>query len=92
MIYKFRSKATSELIMLGGNGDEMLRLIGKEPSAKGILEPAQMAQALLALQAAVQHSEQPGQARGISLRQRLWPMVEMIKRAQGADQPIVWGV
>jgi hypothetical protein len=26
------------------------------------------------------------------LRRRLWPMVEMIRRAQAADEPVVWGV
>jgi len=28
----------------------------------------------------------------VSLRQRAWPLVEMMKRAQDADVPIVWGV
>lgn len=28
----------------------------------------------------------------VSLRQRAWPLVEMMKRAQAADVPIVWGV
>jgi hypothetical protein len=27
----------------------------------------------------------------VSLRQRVWPMVEMIKRALAAREPIVWG-
>jgi hypothetical protein len=27
----------------------------------------------------------------VSLRQRVWPMVEMMKRAQAAGEPIVWG-
>ena len=29
---------------------------------------------------------------GVSLRQRLWPMVEMLRRAQAEDEPVVWGV
>ena len=28
----------------------------------------------------------------VSLRQRVWPLVEMLRRAQRADVPIVWGV
>lgn len=28
----------------------------------------------------------------VSLRQRAWPMVEMLKRALAADTPVVWGV
>ena len=29
---------------------------------------------------------------GVSLRQRAWPMVEMMKRAHAAGKEIVWGV
>ena len=28
----------------------------------------------------------------VSLRQRAWPLVEMMQRCQRADAPIVWGV
>jgi hypothetical protein len=28
----------------------------------------------------------------VSLRQRAWPLIQMIERAQAADKPIVWGV
>ncbi len=28
----------------------------------------------------------------VSLRQRAWPVVEMLKRALAADTPVVWGV
>ena len=30
--------------------------------------------------------------RGVGLKQRVWPMVEMLKRAKAANEPIVWGV
>ena len=28
----------------------------------------------------------------VSLRQRLWPMIDMLRRAHQADEPVVWGV
>ena len=31
-------------------------------------------------------------ARRSALRQRLWPMVEMLRRAHAAGEPVVWGV
>jgi hypothetical protein len=31
-------------------------------------------------------------APALGLRQRLWPMVEMLRRAQAAQEPVVWGV
>jgi len=100
MIYKFKSKAAGDLIMLEPNGDQMLRLIGREPAPKGIIEPAAMPAAMAALEAAVAAAEQPADddaadadpVRSVGLRQRLWPMVEMLKRAAQAREPIVWGV
>ena len=101
MIYKFKSKAAGDVIMLGANGDQMLRLIGREPSAKGIVEVEHMAAAIAALQAAVQAEEARGDAagddvssghKGVSLRQRVWPVIDMLKRALAAGQPVVWGV
>ena len=35
MLYKFKSKATGDLIMLEQHGSLVLRLIGKEPAPKG---------------------------------------------------------
>lgn len=105
MIYKFRSKAAGDTVMLGPQGDQFLRAIGREPSAQGIIEVAAMPAALTAMQQAIEQddaarAQQPAdeallEAAGqdpIALRRRLWPMVEMIRRAQAADEPVVWGV
>jgi len=107
MIYKFKSKATGDTIMLGPNGDQMLRLLGREPALKGIIEVAAMPAAIAALQAAVTADDAARTGRSdaddgdeaaegardpVSLRSRLWPMVEMLKRAQSAGEPVVWGV
>ena len=103
MIYKFKSKACGDLIMLGPNGDQMLRLIGQEPAPKGIIEVERMAAAIEALQLAVheheaeaaaqqQEADEPGGRPGITLRQRLWPVVDMLKRSLAEREPIVWGV
>ncbi|HLL09579.1 MAG TPA: DUF1840 domain-containing protein [Rubrivivax sp.] len=95
MIYKFRSPATGDVIMLGPQGDQLLRLLGREPAAKGIIEPAAMPAAIAALQAAVDAEENPREEddkpRPVGLRQRVWPMVEMLKRAHAADKPVTWG-
>lgn len=103
MIYKFRSKAASDLIMMGPDGDRVLRLIGREPAAKGIIEPASMPAARQALEAAVADAqaagadqagddEQAGRAAKVGLKQRVWPMLRMLERAEAAGEPIVWGV
>jgi flagellar biosynthesis/type III secretory pathway chaperone len=57
MLYKFKSKAAGDVIMLQANGQALLEIIGKhspsEPSLKGILLPEQMSLALAALQKAI---------------------------------------
>ena len=106
MIYKFKSKATGDLIMLGPHGDQVLRLLGREPAPQGIIDPAAMPAALAALQEAVDDEAaaaaaasaakgddtDPDPPRTVALRQRVWPMVEMLRRAQEAGAAVVWGV
>ncbi len=97
MIYKFKSPATGDLIMLGAHGDQMLRLLGREPAPRGIIEAADMPAASAALLAAITQDETPpadddARQPPVGLRQRLWPVVEMLRRAHAADAPVVWGV
>jgi hypothetical protein len=100
MIYKFKSKATGDLIMTQPVGDRVLSLIGKAPTPQGIIEVDQLAAAMSALETAVaaerprpadDGDEHSPKADTVSLRQRVWPMVEMMKRALAEKQPIVWG-
>ncbi|MGM9488247.1 DUF1840 domain-containing protein [Ideonella sp. YS5] len=107
MSYVFKSKATADLLMLQAHGDQLLRLIGKEPAARGIIEPAAMPAAIRALEEAVVQDEasraqavaptpdEDGSATGgdaVTLRQRAWPLLEMLKGAHAAAREIVWGV
>ena len=107
MLYKFRSKAAGDVIMLGPNGDQVMRIVGRDPSPKGIFEVAQMPAMVAALEAAVaaddarreQRSAEAGagdmadtgKSDGVTLRQRAWPLVEMLRRCQAAREVITWG-
>ena len=100
MIYKFKSRATGDLIMTQPVGERVLTLIGKPVAAQGIIDVDQLPAAMSALEAAVA-AESPApagtgdgghdKADRVSLRQRVWPMVEMMKRALAEKQPITWG-
>jgi hypothetical protein len=95
MIYKFKSQAAGDVIMLQPHGDQLLRLIGREPAAKGIIEVADMPGVIRMLQDAAAQSDAPADndgERGVGLKQRVWPMIEMLKRSHAAGEPIVWGV
>lgn len=106
MIYKFKTKSSGDVIMTAEVGDRVLRAAGREPSAQGIFEPAAMSAAIEAMERAVAE-EDAGRAEaerkaaaegvrlpppGVTLRQRVWPLIEMMRRAQAAGHPIVWGV
>jgi hypothetical protein len=107
MIYKFKSKAAGDVIMMGPAGDDVLKLIGKTPAPKGIVEPAAMPTAIQAIEQAIvaeenarKQAEADAAAEGrtlppreaVTLRQRAWPLVEMMKRSLGEGADIVWGV
>ena len=102
MIYKFKSKAGGDILMLGPNGDALLRAIGRDPAAKGILEPPAIAaieQAVAVDEAARREAESEAVAQGrtlpprdgVSMRQRMWPMVDLLKRSAVEEVPVVWG-
>jgi Domain of unknown function (DUF1840) len=57
MLFKFKSKATGDLIMLEPNGRRVLQIIGKDPSSTGIILPALMPAALAALENAIASEE-----------------------------------
>lgn len=107
MLYKFKSKAAGDLIMLEPNGRQVLQIIGKDAGPKGIILPEEMPGAIAALEAAVAREDQDRQSRadeaksngesarggeGVSLRQRAVPFLDMLRRCQKAQQEIVWGV
>ena len=107
MLYKFKSKVAGDVIMLAASGDQVLRILGREPSPQGILEVAAMPAAMQAIEAAVVEDEQARQQAqaeaaaedkplaprdAVTLRQRAWPLLEMIKRSHAARADIVWGV
>ena len=117
MLYKFKSKATGDLIMLEPQGKHILKLIGKEAGPKGIILPNEMLAAIDALNAAAQREElaikaakdtakeatcSEGQAdasspvadgaRTITLKQRVMPFIDMLRRAHAEDKEVVWGV
>ena len=106
MPYTFRSKADADLLMMDPVGDQLLRIVGREPSKSGIIEAKAIPAAIGALEAAIaaERVAQPGERRDdneaeerergqrVGLAQRAWPMLAMMKRALAEGSDIVWGV
>ena len=108
MLYKFKSRAAADLILLEPQGRQILEIIGKAPSPSGIVTVAQIPDAISALEAAVLASEaQPpvqessdtqddddASARSdtVRLRQRAAPFIDMLRKSVAEKADVVWGV
>lgn len=105
MTYRFRSKATGDLVLLDRDGRRLLEIIGKEPGPRGIILPGQAAAAVAALERAVAGDEaqqpapsdaSPASDEGgsasddVSLRHRARPFIDMLRRSGDEGVEIVW--
>jgi hypothetical protein len=106
-MFKFKSKACGDLILLQTHGRQLLDVLGKEASAQGIVTVAQMPDAIAALQAAIEreaaaraqaiadararHEPEP-KFDPITLKHRALPFIDMLRRSHAAQADITWGV
>lgn len=107
MLYKFKSKAGADVIMLGAHGDQALQALGRQPAPQGILQERDLValiatgeaaiaaeqQALAQAQAEAQElGQRPPSRPEVMLAQRLWPLLELLRAAQRQGVDVVWGV
>jgi hypothetical protein len=107
MLYRFKSKAGADVIMMAESAEAVLRLMGREPAPQGIFELAALAGLVQALEAGVAADEAQFQRavdearaaghpvprrQGVSLRQRAWPLHELMQRSLKEKTDVVWGV
>ncbi|WAC74513.1 DUF1840 domain-containing protein [Roseateles sp. SL47] len=107
MLYKFKSKAGADVLMLQAHFDQALQALGREPAPQGIFQAADLPaliqtgeSAIQAEQDAHERAKAEAQAEGrkpppapeVALRQRLWPLLELMRAASSAHTDVVWGV
>lgn len=94
MLYKFKSKATGDLIMLEPDAKRLLKIMDREGQEKGIFVVEQLADAMAKLEQAIAEEEAQGlqDPKQISLRNRSQPMLKMIKMCLDKSADMVWGV
>jgi hypothetical protein len=106
MLYRFKSQATADLVMLGADAQGALRLIGKDLTPEGVISPDQLPRAIDILQRAWQEdhalrlreetsapeplAETDDADPDVRLSQRLVPLVNMLELANKADVAVVW--
>ena len=108
MLYRFKSRATADVVMLEASGRRLLEILGKDADAPGVITVAQMPAAVAALQAAVaaddaerarqaQEAEArdealPEPAERVTLRMRVAPFIDMLQHCMREESDVVWGV
>lgn len=107
MVYKFKSRADGDVVMVDVSAERVLSIIGKSAGAQGIITQEEMPKAIEALKAAIEQEERevaeereqarqegktPRPGADVTLRQRAWPLIEMMRRSLEEDTPVVWGV
>jgi cyclopropane-fatty-acyl-phospholipid synthase len=105
MIYKFKSQAAGDVIMLQWHGEQMLTIIGKEPGSQGIITVEQVPAAIAALEVAIATHEEAQfrhsqyltdevelEGDSVTLRHRAAPFIEILRCSAAAGKDVVWGV
>ena len=107
MLYRFRSRATADLVMLEPQGRRLLTVLGKDPDKPGVLLVADMPAAIQALQAdaeadtrvwadrvaeAVARGEAPPPLPPVMWRTRVVPFVDTLGHCLRENTDLVWGV
>lgn len=103
MIYEFKSRATGSIIMTEDIAEKLLKIIGKDPGATGIVTVEQLPAAIAALRNDLppEGSDEGGESTddgddepksSVSLQQRAFPLIEMMESALKAGKDVTWGV
>lgn len=107
MLITFKSPAAPDVVMLENLAQFLLGLIGKRLGQRGVIAQDEMGAAITRLEAAIVnekaiHDEQtvnlhPGhesehEDSAVGLRQRAFPLLDMMRAAQREGTHIVWGL
>ncbi|HEY9223930.1 MAG: DUF1840 domain-containing protein [Variovorax sp.] len=108
MLYRFKSQATADVVMLEPSARHLLDIVGKTPGPQGIITSEQIPAAIAALEEAVrlehdrhrhngdpfaaEDHEEPAEREHVALHQRAAPLIDMLKRSAAEGKDVVWGV
>lgn len=106
MLVRFLSSETGELLMYDDAAGQLLRILGKETTARGSFMQDEMLAAAVNLREAVKRSDQVNPRPEldedeesisfmdipVAISQRAWPLIDMLERSSrgGAKANIVW--
>jgi hypothetical protein len=99
----FRSRAASEIIMVAENAQRLLEILGRPPSERGVIRAGDLASAIALLSRAVEadRASEPGPfadegvpagLRTVTLSQRAFPLLDMMRAAHRRQVDVTWGI
>ena len=106
MLVTFSSKAGPSVLMLSQHAQPIMRIAGKiidkEIPVRGVFTPEQLADAIASLEQAISQEKPTTQndddddlprdalSQPVGLRQRAHPLLELMRQANQAGQPVLW--
>jgi hypothetical protein len=106
MLYRFKSRATPDFVMLEVHARQLFDIIGKEPARQGVITGEQIPAAIAALETAiaregrnthnhddyaVEGHDNEAEKQHVGLHQRATPLLHMLKESQADNKDVTWG-
>jgi hypothetical protein len=107
MLYRFKSRAAPDFVMLEVHARQLFEVIGKTPSPKGVVTVEQIPAAIAALEAAmtqengnshnhdsfaVEGHANDAEVQHVGLSQRASPLLHMLKDSLADNKDVTWAV
>ena len=106
MLLVFRSPSSGDFIMHQQHAFALLGLMGKSETAQGIISREEVAQLHAVLVSRLEQQPEPvlnedqeisqnstaDASQAVGLKQRAWPLLEMLKKAALKQHDVTWGV
>jgi hypothetical protein len=105
MIVTFKSPAAGDVIMFGDVAQQMMKIMGKDASEKGIVTVEQLPEAIARLRAAIAADKaqragvaeddqplEPGRQINVNLAQRAVPLLDLLEWSLKKRKSVTWGV
>ncbi|QRF57424.1 DUF1840 domain-containing protein [Variovorax sp. UC122_21] len=105
MLYRFQSRASSDFVMLETHARQLFDIVGKSPSAQGIITVEQIPGAISAIEAAlarekanthnhdefaVEDHNHDAEKQHVALHQRATPLLHMLKESLAENKDVTW--
>jgi hypothetical protein len=103
-LFVFRSKAAGSFVMVPDTARQLLEIIGKPLAERGVITAGQIDEALALLAQAVQAAapadpgaspaadDDPAAPVAVGLRQRAFPLMQMLRAARQRNVDVTWGI